>query len=44
MANTAISRVLQPAEITGMVSPLCSDLALFAVGQTLVIDGGHTIQ
>jgi NAD(P)-dependent dehydrogenase (short-subunit alcohol dehydrogenase family) len=42
IANTPIGRVSRPAEIAGMVSFLCSDLASFAVGQTFVIDGGYT--
>jgi NAD(P)-dependent dehydrogenase (short-subunit alcohol dehydrogenase family) len=42
IANTPIGRVSQPAEISGMVLFLCSDLASFALGQTFVIDGGYT--
>jgi NAD(P)-dependent dehydrogenase (short-subunit alcohol dehydrogenase family) len=42
LANSPIGRFAQPEEIAGMVLFLCSDFALFAVGQTFVIDGGYT--
>src|SRR4029077_19866793 len=42
LSNSPIGRFAQPEEIANAVLFLCSDLASFAVGQTLVLDGGYT--
>ena len=42
LTNSPIGRFAQPEEIANAVLFLCSDLASFAVGQTLVLDGGYT--
>ena len=40
--NSPIGRFAQPEEIANTVLFLCSDLAAFALGHTLVVDGGYT--
>lgn len=42
MDNSPIGRAAEPEEIAGSVLFLCSDLASFITGHTLVIDGGQT--
>ncbi len=42
MENSPIGRAAEPEEIAGSVLFLCSDLASFITGHTLVIDGGQT--
>ena len=39
-ANTPIRRVAEPADIAAALLFLCSDLAAYVTGQTLVVDGG----
>lgn len=40
----ALHRIGDPAEIAGAVTFLCSPAASLITGETLVIDGGWTIQ
>jgi NAD(P)-dependent dehydrogenase (short-subunit alcohol dehydrogenase family) len=42
VGNSPVGRFAQPEEVANTVLFLCSDLASFAIGQTLVIDGGYT--
>jgi NAD(P)-dependent dehydrogenase (short-subunit alcohol dehydrogenase family) len=42
LANTPIGRPGQPEEMAGMVLFLCSELASFAAGHAVVVDGGYT--
>jgi NAD(P)-dependent dehydrogenase (short-subunit alcohol dehydrogenase family) len=42
LENSPIGRAAEPEEIAGAVLFLCSDLASFITGHTLVIDGGQT--
>jgi NAD(P)-dependent dehydrogenase (short-subunit alcohol dehydrogenase family) len=39
-ANTPLRRVALPADIAGVLLFLCSDLAAYVSGQTIVVDGG----
>jgi len=39
-ANTPLRRIAEPADIAAPILFLCSDLAAFVTGQTLVVDGG----
>jgi NAD(P)-dependent dehydrogenase (short-subunit alcohol dehydrogenase family) len=39
-ANSPLRRIAQPADIAAALLFLCSDLAGFVSGQTLVVDGG----
>ena len=41
--TTPIGRVGEPEDIADVVLFLCSDLARFITGQTLVVDGGMTL-
>jgi meso-butanediol dehydrogenase/(S,S)-butanediol dehydrogenase/diacetyl reductase len=41
--TTPVGRVGQPEDIADVVVFLCSDLARFITGQTLVVDGGMTL-
>ena len=38
------NRLGRPEEIASAVLWLCSDMASFVVGHTLVVDGGYSIQ
>ncbi len=40
IARRSIKRAQQPEDVTGAVAFLCSDLAGYITGQTLVVDGG----
>lgn len=40
IARRSIKRAQQPEDVTGAVAFLCSDLAAYITGQTLVVDGG----
>lgn len=42
-ANRAISRPQQPDDVTGAVSFLLSDAAVYITGQTIVVDGGFVM-
>lgn len=39
-ANAPLRRIALPADVAGAVLYLCSDLASYVTGQTLVVDGG----
>jgi NAD(P)-dependent dehydrogenase (short-subunit alcohol dehydrogenase family) len=40
MADVPIGRVLEPEEVAGLVTYLCSDIAEGMTGQALTLDGG----
>jgi NAD(P)-dependent dehydrogenase (short-subunit alcohol dehydrogenase family) len=40
IARRSLKRAQQPEDVTGAVAFLCSDLASYITGQTLVVDGG----
>lgn len=42
IAQEPIGRMGRPEEIAGTVLWLCSDLAAFATGANVVVDGGQT--
>src|SRR5438270_3690838 len=44
LAQSAIGRAAEPAEIAGAVLHLCSEEASFTNGSLLTVDGGHTDQ
>ena len=41
--TTPVGRVGEPADIADVMVFLCSDLARFVTGQTIVVDGGMTL-
>lgn len=43
IADTPVARVGEPDDVADVVVFLCSDLARFITGQTLVVDGGMTL-
>lgn len=42
--NTPMSRAGSPREVADLIAFLSSDEATYIAGQTLVIDGGNTLQ
>jgi 3-oxoacyl-[acyl-carrier protein] reductase len=44
MERVPMKRLAEPREIAGVVKFLASDAASFVTGQTIVVDGGWTIQ
>ncbi len=43
IGRTALKRIAQPGEIAGLAVFLASDESAYLTGQTITIDGGHTI-
>jgi NAD(P)-dependent dehydrogenase (short-subunit alcohol dehydrogenase family) len=43
VSKTPLARIGEPEDIADVVVFLCSDLARFVTGQTLVVDGGMTL-
>jgi NAD(P)-dependent dehydrogenase (short-subunit alcohol dehydrogenase family) len=44
VAGIPLGRAARPEDIAGVVSFLASDDAAYVTGQTIVVDGGATVQ